>query len=331
MKKILLGILILLVIFTIYFYNQINSQNPNQFGDKEFEIKKGEGVRLITDNLVAQGFLEKPFWFKVYVAASGNKTKFVDGVYDLKTSMSIKELIVALTNAQNSNKEINITLLEGWTGEQMDDYLAKQNLIQPGDFLDYGNKYSEKTFLFLIDRPKKASLEGYLYPDTYRIYEQTSVAVIVDKMLANFDNKLTDEFRKEAKKQGRSIFEVVTLASIVEREMFGYENRRKVADIFLKRLKIGMALQSDATVNYVTQKGQAAPSSEDIKVDNPYNTYKYPGLPPGPISNPSIESIKAVLYPEDTEYWYFLNTPDGDIIFSENYDEHVLNKQKYLK
>jgi len=113
--------------------------------------------------------------------------------------------------------------------------------------------------------------------------------------------------------------------------MFGYENRRVVADIFLKRLELGMALQSDATINYITKKGIAAPSLNDLEVDSLYNTYKYRGLPPGPICNPSIEAIKAVIYPADTDYLYFLNTPEGDIIFSKNHDEHVANKFKYLK
>ena len=331
MKKYILIIIGAFLIFLIYFNAQITKQNDNQFGERLFKIEKGEGVTQIAENLDQQGFLASQFWFKVYVAASGNKAKFLDGEYKLRTDLEIKELVRQLTGARNSNKEVDVTLLEGWSVAEMDEYLVKRELIKPGELLAYSDDFAQKDYFFLFDRPKDADLQGYLYPDTYRVYVQTSAAELTRKMLENFDQKLTPEMRAEIKKQKKSIFEVVTLASVVEKEMFGYENRRVVADIFLKRLKTGMALQSDATVNFITQKGIAAPSLEDLKVENLYNTYKYPGLPPGPICNPSIEAIKAVIYPAKTNYWYFLNTPQGEIIFSQTHDEHVDNKFKYLK
>lgn len=150
-------------------------------------------------------------------------------------------------------------------------------------------------------------------------------------MLRNFDDKLTPEMRAEIKKQGRTVYQVLTLASIVEKEMFGYESRRQVAGVFYNRLKIGMPLQSDATVNYITGKGMTRPTIADTKIDNRYNTYKYYGLPPGPICNPSIESIKAVIYPASNNYLYFLTTPDNQIIFSKTMDEHLKNQYKYFK
>lgn len=331
MKKYLGIAIVVFLVFTIYFNIQISKENPNEFGAKSFRVEPGQGVEEIAANLVEQGFLARPFWFKVYVAASGNKARFIDGEYDLKTNLSIKDLVLALTNQKNSNKETEITLLEGWTAGQMDEYLAGKGLIKAGEMVDYSQNFDEKSFLFLIDRPKQASLDGYLYPDTYRIYQAAGIGSIVKKMLDNFDQKLTPELRAEIKKQKKTIFEVVVLASIVEREMFGYENRRVVADIFQKRLAAGMALQSDATINFITKKGIAAPGLDDLRIDNAYNTYKYRGLPPGPICNPSIEAIRAVIYPANTGYWYFLNAPSGEIIFSQTHDGHVLNKQKYLK
>ena len=196
--------------------------------------------------------------------------------------------------------------------------------------MKYSNNFSRKDWSFLIDRPKGASLEGYLYPDTYRVYKQTDLEAIVEKMLNNFDAKLTTEMRDEIKKQKKTIFEVLTLASIVEKEMYGYENRRVVAGIFYNRLKVGMPLQSDVTVNYITKKGTTRPSLDDTHIDNPYNTYVNKGLPPGPVCNPSIEAIKAVIYPADTDYMYFLTNEKEQIIFSKTYEEHLRNINKHL-
>jgi UPF0755 protein len=333
MKKFIIFAIGLLLVFSLFFYNQVSMEHENEFGDKVFTIEAGQGIEDIAKKLKVEGFLSDTFWFKVYVLSSGKKASFFDGEFNLNTKMNIKQLVEAMTTRQAIDMidEANITLLEGWTIEQMDHYLADTELFEQGELLKYSKKYNKKIHLYLLDRPSDATLEGYLYPDTYRIFKKSTIEEVAEKMLNNFDKKLTDEIRAEIRKQGKTVFEVVTLASIVEREMFGYENRRVVADIFLKRLEIGMALQSDATVNYVTKKGIAAPSYDDIEVDNLYNTYKYPGLPPGPISNPSIEAIKAVVYPAQTDYWYFLNTPDGDIIYGRNHDEHVANKFKYLK
>ena len=331
MKKTILITLIIILGFSFFVSVKVNKNNNNDFGDKQFLVESGQGVSDIADNLVERGFLKSKLWFKVYILLSGKKAGFYNGDFELRTDMDIKELVHELQTQRDYAKEQTITLLEGWSVNQIDQYLTEQGLIDSGELNNYTKKFKDKSYFFLLDKPRKADLEGYLYPDTYRVYEQATVEEITARMLNNFDDKLTDELRDEIKSQKKSIYEVLTLASVVEKEMFGYENRRVVADVFLKRLNIGMALQSDATVNYVTKKGIAAPSLDDISIDNPYNTYKNIGLPPGPICNPSIEAIRAVLYPTETDYWYFLNTKEGDIIFSKTHDEHVQNKFKYLK
>ncbi|MBU1131981.1 endolytic transglycosylase MltG [Patescibacteria group bacterium] len=327
--KILFSLIILAGIAGLFLYfHEINAVNSNQYGDKTFIIEKGQGVETITRNLVDEGFLEQPFWFKLYVWKMGYETRFVDGEYDLRTDLSVKQLLEKFMTGQRT-KETEIKIIEGWSVDDIDEYLAEGNLIERNELVKYGKDYSSEDWDFLFDRAKDASLEGYLYPDTYRVFKQTSLDAIVEKMLFNFDNKLTDEMRAEIKKQKKSIFKVVTLASIVEKEMFGYENRRVVAQVFWDRIDKGIPLQSDATVNYITKKGTTRPSLDDTKIDNPYNTYKYYGLPPGPICNPSIEAIRAVIYPADTDYLYFLTTPENEIIFSRTYDEHLRNARKY--
>jgi len=149
--------------------------------------------------------------------------------------------------------------------------------------------------------------------------------------LANFNAKLTPELRQEIVKQKKSFFEVLTLASIIEKEVSEPEDMKMVADIFYKRLKAGIALQSDATVNYATGKSLIQPTYQDLSVNSLYNTYRYPGLPPGPISNPGINALKAAIYPTPNPYYYFLTTESGQAIYSKTYEEHLINKNKYLK
>lgn len=330
MKRIILFFIIVFVVFTVYFNYQISKKNENPLGQKEFEIQRGEGVKIIAEHLFGQGIIKRPFWFKFYVAVSGRRSRFVDGLYNVRTDWNIKEVIDALLD-QPKAKEIEITLLEGWNTDEIDKYLFEQGLIEKEDVVSASKAYKSGKWDFLKDRPWTTSLEGYLYPDTYRVYKQSSAEEIVEKMLSNFDRKLTPDLRQEIGRQGKKIFNVVTMASIVEKEMFGYDDRRIVAEIFWKRIKAGIPLQSDATINFITNKGMVQPTYADLKIDNKYNTYKYYGLPPGPISNPSIEAIKATIYPAETAYWYFLTTPDGKIIYSKTHDEHLANKRKYLK
>ena len=150
-------------------------------------------------------------------------------------------------------------------------------------------------------------------------------------MLDNFEVKFTDQMKEDAKNGNMSIYEIVTLASIIEKEVRTEEDRKIVAGIFYDRLNNNVGLQSDATVNYVTGKQALQPSADDIEVDSPYNTYKYRGLPPGPISNPSLSAIKAAIYPEKSDYFYFLTKQDGTTVFSKTYEEHLENKRKFLQ
>ncbi len=248
--------------------------------------------------------------------------------------------------------EDTIRILEGWTSRDIGQYFEREGRYQSEEFLevagfpqvdyrknkempaisDFSVEYS-----FLEDKPKYYGLEGYLFPDTYRIYASSSVTEVIEKMLANFDKKLTPKMRKDIEAQGRTIYDIVTLASLVEKEaplnnQTG-DNRdaRIVAGIFLNRLSVGQALQSDATLSYIYNDNKAAHSGAELDIDSPYNTYKYRGLPPGPICNPGILAIEAAIYPIDTDYSYFLTTKDGDIVYAKTYDEHLRNKYKYLK
>ncbi len=249
--------------------------------------------------------------------------------------------------------EETIRVLEGWTNSDIARYFASEGKWSSNQFLEAAGlprvdyRYNKKApvlkdwsdeFSFLADKPKYYGLEGYLFPDTYRIYASSTVADVIEKMLGNFDAKLTAKMRTDIKKQGKSIYEIITMASIIEKEApINYQkddNRdaRIISGIFWNRLEIGIALGSDATLTYIFGDNDPAHSIKDTKVDSPYNTYKYRGLPPGPICNPGIVAIEAAIYPLATDYLYFL-TPLGknEVIYAHTNEEHSANKYKYLK
>jgi UPF0755 protein len=174
------------------------------------------------------------------------------------------------------------------------------------------------------------SLEGFLFPDTYQISYSAGEKDIIRMMLANFDKKLTKDLREEIVRQNKTIFEIVTMASLLEKEVRTAEDKKLVAGVLWKRLKNRIPLQVDAAVSYITGKKTVKITKEDTQIDSPYNTYKYLGLPLGPISNPGLESIKASIYPKESRYWYYLSTPEGQTIFSRTLEEHNIAKAKYL-
>ena len=247
-------------------------------------------------------------------------------------------------------EEITLRFVEGWTIQDIGNYLNSDSkreniphIISANDFFAAQKKFPLTNYPVLASKPSSADLEGFLFPDSYRFFvtslKTTSstpeeiAGQIIKKMLDNFSLKFTTEMQAQAAKQNLSIYKIITLASIIEKETGSSETEKKtVAGIFYNRLKTGMPLQSDATVNYVTKKNVAAPSEADTKVDSLYNTYQHQGLPPGPICSPSLASIMAALYPTDSDYMYFLHDQKtGQAFYAKTYDEHLANKQKYLK
>ncbi|MCX6796447.1 MAG: endolytic transglycosylase MltG, partial [Candidatus Falkowbacteria bacterium] len=262
-------------------------------------------------------------------------------------TLPIREIVKILTAGKVKDREITIKILEGWDSAEIADYLAKQGLFKSPDFLkfvglpktDYRKRkdlttpkdFSEQ-FPFLKDKPIYYGLEGYLFPDTYRIYKDATIEEVVVKMLDNFDKKLTAELRAEIARQKKTIYEIIIMASILEKEVRTPEDMQIVAGIFWKRLENNYPLESCATLAFILGVNKPQYSVEDTKLRSPYNTYLNQGLPPGPISNPGIEAIKAAIYPKDSPYHYFLSRLDtGETVFSQTYSEHLQNKAKYLK
>jgi UPF0755 protein len=234
-------------------------------------------------------------------------------------------------------EEKTVKIIEGWRNSDISKELSDKSLMTKAEFDEAVKKDYSDRFSFLDDKPSGLDLEGYLYPDTYRVFASSTPDEIIIKILENFDKKLTQKMRADIKAQGRTINEVITMASIIEKEApISYQSgniddAKIVSGIFWNRIKSGQALQSCATLAYVLGVNKTQYSEADTKIDSPYNTYRNPGLPLGPIANPGILAIEAAIYPISTNYNYFL-TPAGSksLIFSRTYEEHLRNKNKYL-
>lgn len=255
----------------------------------------------------------------------------LSGIFDSIFNKTPKQELVVL------KEEKFFRVIEGWRNSDISKELVSKNLLSAKEFDDIvKNDYSSR-YAFLKDKPASLDLEGYLYPDTYRVFASSTPEEIIFKMLDNFDKKLDSQMRADILAQGKTIHEILTMASIIEKEApISYktgniDNARIVSGIFWNRIKAGQALQSCATLAYILGVNKTQYSEADTNIVSPFNTYRNPGLPPGPIANPGILAIRAAIYPIKTNYNYFL-TPSGtkDLVFSATYEEHLRNKNKYL-
>jgi len=323
MKKFLLLVILLLVGAAFFIFL------PST-GSGVINIKTGMSSRQLAEQLAQDNIVRSATVFRYYLRLTGADRNLVIGVHDISASLTIVDLGRALTDQTNLATEEAITIIEGWRASEMRDYLVERGIVTDQEWQEaiMTDKWRDQ-YEFLAGVNAR-TVEGFLFPDTYRIFADASAEDIVGKMLANFDRQLTAEMSQELAKNNKSIYEAVTLASIVERESLG-DQQPMVADIFWKRLDIGMALQSDATVNYVTGKSALRPTYADLAADSPYNTYRYPGLPPTPISNPGLNALKAVVYPQRNPYYYFLTDLEGKIYYGRTYEEHQANIARYLE
>jgi len=344
-RRIILLLLILTVGLLIFYWSQLSI--PLDFTDIEerlFLIERGQSLFQIASALEDQNLIKCKFSFTFNVFLKGKQDNLQAGEYSLSPSMSIADISQKIISGDVAKE--TITIPEGWNLRDIAWYFENRGMFQAEELFELVGfpliDYSKSTDLpqpkdfsqdydFLKDKPNILSLEGCLFPDTYELNRGDGLEEIVRKMLDNFDEKLTQELRDEITNQGKTIFEIVTMASLLEKEVRILEDKKIVAGVLWKRLKNNMPLQVDATIIYITGKKTTQVSIGETKIDSPYNTYKYRGLPLGPISNPGLESILASIYPESSGYWYYLSTLEGETIFSRNLEEHNIAKAKYLK
>ena len=318
-------------------------------GSKTIEIYKGDGSRAIAENLKENGFIKSKWFFVFYVAMTGNASELKPGSFVFSAKSTIPQIVNELS--YGGREEQVITILEGWNIDDITEYFEKENVSSASDFYIIARgKNSESwqklvsLFPFLSEVPQTSELEGYLFPDTYRIYKNASAEEIIIKMLENFEKKVSPELQLEIARQEKSLFEIIIMASLIEKEVISVEDRALVSGILWKRLELGIGLNVDATINYIKQhetcdmrqglcneKPTIKISIDDTKIESPYNTYKHRGLPPGPISNPGLSAIKSAIYPKKSEYLYYLSRSDGQTVFSPTLEEHNIAKARYLK
>lgn len=324
--------LIFICLITVFLY-EAYLPHASYAGTKEITISQGFGSRTIGALLKQEGIIRSKWAFITYVSLRGEASSLKPGIYSF-TRLSIRH--IASTLVRGDTDEISLTIPEGWNIIDIGRLLDTKGM-DGAAFIARTLRHYDNRFVLLADKPDAHGLEGFLFPDTYRVFKSASIEDLIVKMVENFEKKFTPELREAVRLQNKTVFQIVTMASLIENEVVSNEDRALVSGILWKRLSIGMPLQVDATIAYIKQMQSIASnmngkiSREDTKIDSPYNTYHYRGLPAGPIGNPGLSAIIAALYPKESPFLYYLSTPEGKNIFSKTLEEHNAAKTKYLK
>ncbi|MGX4598820.1 endolytic transglycosylase MltG [Faecalimicrobium sp. JNUCC 81] len=327
-KVVGLTAIILIILIGIFVFMQIGAVDRNNKENIVIEIPQGASVGTMSNILYENNLIKNKTLFKVVVKLSNKAPSIKAGKYLLNKTYSNNDILNVLASGKTYNDGIKVTIPEGATSKEIVSLLVDKKLgtkenyekliKNPKDF------YKEASFLKEDDI---TSLEGFLYPETYYFDKDVSEKEVLNTMLLGFKNVYSDKLKDRQKELKMTLAQVVNLASIVEKEAVLDEDRPTIASVFYNRLDIDMPLQSDATVQYIFEERKKIVTYNDLKINSPYNSYKNKGLPPTPIANPGIKSIEATLYPEDTEYLYFVAKMNGGNNYSTNYEDHL----KYVK
>ncbi|HEV8638780.1 MAG TPA: endolytic transglycosylase MltG [Chloroflexota bacterium] len=301
-------------------------------GTRRVVVEAGDTAAEIAEKLVAAGLIRNAVAFRLAARSEGVDQRFEAGEYELSPSMPPSEIRQRLLQGRVSG--ITVTIPEGWRMAQIADAWEAQRPGTRAELLEQATR-GEFNFPFLSDKPAAAALEGYLFPDTYQVERSAPPRKLVEAMLTAFGQRVTASVTARARERGLTAHEMVTLASIVEREARLPAERPTIASVYLNRMKQGLMLQADPTVQFALRPGnEAAPggvywkqdlTSSDLAVESPYNTYRAKGLPPGPICSPGLAAIHAVIDAPTTDLLYFVARPDGSHIFARTLAEHNQN------
>jgi UPF0755 protein len=339
----LIGIICFCVCLGAWFlYQEVYRDVAVQDASRTFVVEPGESVYGLSYRLEQEGIIRHARLFRAYVSLQGIDTAIHAGTYTVSSPITLSR-VAAVLQSPAVQEEKEITIIPGWSLRDVARYFAEQGIASEDDvfaFLGSPAQLSDTvvdTDMFslrvLDDKPQGMSYEGYLAPDTFRVFADASLEDIIQKLLVHRDDQFTEQMYRDIEAAGRTPFEILTMASIIEREVQQDGDMAKVSDIFWKRYDAGWPLQSDATVKYIHGlDGSVFTTAKEREVDSPWNTYVYPGLPKGPISHPGVSAIMAAIYPESNEYWYFLTTLDtGEVKYGRTLDEHNVNVARYLR
>lgn len=309
--------------------------SPRAGAPVEVRMEEGNGAREAAERLQATGVIRSAFAYRLLAVFSSSARHPRSGAYAISKGTNLLAIARRLASGP-IRTERQLRIIEGWTledeirllGEEA--LVAEEKITRMAGASRNGSSFDpswREEFVFLRALPVSRSLEGYLFPDTYRVWDDELPAALVRKQLRAFDQRfgLTVPSAKSAPLA--TLDQVVTLASIVEKEVQTPEDRRLVAGIFLRRMREGMPLQSDATLTYITGSARGRATAEELHLDSPYNSYLYRGLPPSPICQPSEDAIRAVLEPTPSRYRYFLTDVSGKVLYASTLEEHVQNRR----
>lgn len=322
-KWIVIAVLVAVLVLSGCSAAVLLSDSPNLAGKDDeiiIQVRPGDNARIIAAELEDNGVIPNRHKFFWYAKWLGEENNFKTGTYLFHGNTDIKEVIDTL--ATGATSMIRFTIPEGFGVKEIAERLAEEGIADKNEFLRKAKDFAPYSYM-KKQKDVRYAAEGFLFPDTYTVEKDVDVDRLLEIMARDMDERLTPELRERAKKQNLTIYELITLASLVEKEARYDEDRPIIAQVFFKRLEIGMPLQTDASLQYLLNAPKEDVSIADTKIDSPYNTYQNMGLPPGPIASPGMEAIEAVLYPADTNYLYFVADRDGHNHYSDNYSTHL--------
>ena len=332
-KLILILILVFILLFCtgagIYFAKMGKALDAANTDMITVTVESGSSTEQIGQLLAEKGIIESGNQFRLWSRIKGYDSRYQAGTYSLSPSMSFEEIAEIIVGGAVDT--FSFTIPEGYTIEQVADTLSEQGVADREKFMEL-LKTGDFDYAFLEGaQDNENRLEGYLFPNTYTLAVGAAEEDIINVMLSQFEKEVTQEYYDKAESMGYTINEIITIASIIERESMVNEERPLVASVIYNRLDAGMPLQMCSTVQYILGEPKAILSNADTQIESPYNTYLNPGLPPGPICSPGIAAIDAALNPEDTDYLYFVLSEklDGTSNFSSDYSEFLRDKDAY--
>ncbi len=323
MKKIVIPLIILvmaiIVAITMYLY-----LSPVTVNEANVKIPESSTSAEIGSILKDEGVIRSELAFKVYLKTSGEGSGFKAGTYTFDGKYAMADVAAEL-NQGGELAELKVTIPEGYNLAQIAAVLTEAGICTAEEF-NQAVENGDYDYDYLPAKGTASRLEGFLYPETYYFEESANAETVIRTMLAQFDSVFSDEWRAQLQADGRSVYDWVKMASIVEKEAVVEEDRPVIAGVFYNRLNQAMLLQSCATVQYALGEVKPVLSNEDVQIQSPYNTYIHEGLPPTPIACPGYDSLAAAMYPAATDYLYFVAKPNGAHIFTTTYEEHLAAK-----
>lgn len=263
--------------------------------------------------LEERDIVSSSFWLRVFARLSGSDREIHAGRYLFEHPQNVFSVLGRLARGDHGLPSVRVTFPEGTSVQEMGTHLA--GILAGFD----ETVWNEQTTAY----------EGYLFPDTYDFYKDATIEEVVKRMRDNFDER-TKDFQAEIGEKGLELDDVITMASLIEKEANTEEGRHIVSGILRSRIEVGVALQVDAVFPYIRGNPDHVPNGDDPELESPYNTYLNKGLPPGPITNPGLDAIDAALHPTETDYFYYLTGNDGEMYYAESFEEHKENREKYL-